>query len=348
MRWNTTRLLGSAASIVALAATMGVAQARNRNAEGPVQGGYAAMPEEAPRLGDPYEINGKRYEPKDDVTHDEVGFAGIMQGAGAVAIMHRTLPVPSYVELTNLETGKTILARVVDRGPFSNDRVADMSPEAAQLIGASNLTPIRVRRVNPPAAEKAALRNGKAAPARLDTPPALLSALRRRMTETVTPPKDMAEARPAPAASTVAPAKSPPGKRRGADFGNAPVEMAAPVAIEGERKGRFIVERRGRQSAPRPAPEPQMAEAAPPPIEEQAPAPVVHRVPTSGGSWFVQIGSFADQGNAEAMAAAAEAGLAEAGDVWRVRYGPFASRADADAALGQIRNKGYPQARVTR
>ncbi len=161
--------------------------------------------EESVKLGDPYVIAGQRFEPKDDNSFDEVGYASVKSQAGGeatfsgdpydpgtISASHRILPVPSYVEVTHLETGKTIVVRVNDRGPMAKDRVIDLSPAAAQLLGISGgTTAVRVRRVNPPLAEKAGLKAGATGTERLDTPPALLSALRRRLTETVpNRPKD--------------------------------------------------------------------------------------------------------------------------------------------------------------
>lgn len=47
---------------------------------------------------------------------------------------HRTLPIPSYVRVTNLSNGKTIMARVNDRGPFGRDRIIDLSYAAAKQL----------------------------------------------------------------------------------------------------------------------------------------------------------------------------------------------------------------------
>jgi len=47
---------------------------------------------------------------------------------------HRTLPIPSYVRITNLSNGKTLMARVNDRGPFGRDRIIDLSYAAAKQL----------------------------------------------------------------------------------------------------------------------------------------------------------------------------------------------------------------------
>ncbi len=64
--------------------------------------------------------------------------------AAAIYGANRTLPLPSYVEVTSLETGRTFLVRVNDRGPFGNDwRLIDLSEGAAQLLGIRRAAPRR-------------------------------------------------------------------------------------------------------------------------------------------------------------------------------------------------------------
>ena len=48
---------------------------------------------------------------------------------------HKSLPIPSYVKVTNLENHKTIIVRVNDRGPFHSNRIIDLSYAAAQKLG---------------------------------------------------------------------------------------------------------------------------------------------------------------------------------------------------------------------
>ena len=53
----------------------------------------------------------------------------------ALSAAHPTLPLPSYVYVTNLENGRTLLLRVNDRGPYVNDRLIDVSRAAARYLG---------------------------------------------------------------------------------------------------------------------------------------------------------------------------------------------------------------------
>jgi rare lipoprotein A len=86
--------------------------------------------------------------------------------------------------------------------------------------------------------------------------------------------------------------------------------------------------------APRPAPKP-----AP------KPAPAAARQPAG---LFVQVGAFSTRQRAETVARAAGGGVTAAGSLWRVRSGPFATQAEADAALAKARRSGYADARILR
>src|ERR1700712_5158771 len=104
-------------------------------------------------VGAPFTIGGVTYTPADKMNVDQVGYSySGGQGGTAISAAHRTLPVPSYVEVTSLETGKTILVRVERRGPMSGDGLVELSPGATAQLGVSpsGKTPVRVRRVNPP------------------------------------------------------------------------------------------------------------------------------------------------------------------------------------------------------
>ena len=133
-------------------------------------------------LGEPYEIEGVTYTPVDTLNHDEAGIA-VADDAGGMDISaaHRTLPLPSYVEVTSLETGRTILVRVTRRGPMAGYGVIALSPGALGQLELAPGTPVRVRRVNPIEQERALLRAGQQAPARMDTPMSLVEVLKRRL-----------------------------------------------------------------------------------------------------------------------------------------------------------------------
>ncbi|MFV2089168.1 MAG: septal ring lytic transglycosylase RlpA family protein [Pseudomonadales bacterium] len=58
---------------------------------------------------------------------------------------HRSLPIPTYVKVTNLENGRTTVVRINDRGPFHEDRIIDLSYAAAVKLGFAARGTARVR-----------------------------------------------------------------------------------------------------------------------------------------------------------------------------------------------------------
>ena len=56
----------------------------------------------------------------------------------AMTAAHKTLPIPCYVRVTNLENGRRVVVRVNDRGPFHGDRIIDLSYAAAYRLGYSD------------------------------------------------------------------------------------------------------------------------------------------------------------------------------------------------------------------
>lgn len=101
------------------------------------------------KVGSPYIINGVRYIPKIDTNYDTTGIAswygkdfhgkrtanGEIYNMNALTAAHKTLPMPTYVQVTNLDNGRALVVRINDRGPFVNNRIIDMSRRGAQLLG---------------------------------------------------------------------------------------------------------------------------------------------------------------------------------------------------------------------
>jgi len=118
---------------------------------------------------------------------DEVGYAGSrgVQGEGtdgAVVAVHRSLPAGTVVEVTNLESGRTILVLVTGGMGQGADHLIDLSPGATRQLGATSAsTPVRVRRVTASPQDQNALQSGQPASDRPDTPRVLLNALRKAL-----------------------------------------------------------------------------------------------------------------------------------------------------------------------
>ena len=134
------------------------------------------------KIGRPYTVAGRTYVPADDRGYEAVGIAtwyGSEHAGKATAngerfdpngftAAHTTLPMPSYVEVTVLATGARTIVRINDRGPFRPDRLIDLSRAAARLLGIERLgsARVRLRRIEPTAAQRAALAAGRPAPMR--------------------------------------------------------------------------------------------------------------------------------------------------------------------------------------
>lgn len=125
-------------------------------APGPVAKGGGVF-----KVGNPYQVGGRWYYPSHDPGYNEVGVAS-WYGPGfhgrktangeifdqyALTAAHKTLPLPSYAYVTNLENGRTVLVRINDRGPYVNDRIIDLSKASADALGykGAGLSRVRVR-----------------------------------------------------------------------------------------------------------------------------------------------------------------------------------------------------------
>jgi rare lipoprotein A len=139
------------------------------------------------RIGTPYSIAGHTYIPAEDPHYRAEGMAswygedfhgrqtanGEIYDMNSVSAAHTTLPMPSYVRVTNLSNNRSVIARVNDRGPYHSDRVIDVSVKTAILLGfyGNGLAPVRVEYVGKAPLEGsddnmliATLRQGEPAP----------------------------------------------------------------------------------------------------------------------------------------------------------------------------------------
>jgi rare lipoprotein A len=64
--------------------------------------------------------------------------------ASALTAAHRTLPFGTRVEVTNTRTGRSVVVRINDRGPFIRGRVIDLTAAGARAIGSSGLASVRL------------------------------------------------------------------------------------------------------------------------------------------------------------------------------------------------------------
>jgi rare lipoprotein A len=101
------------------------------------------------RVGKPYVVAGRVYVPEADPNYSAVGLAswygddfhgrytanGEIFDKDSISAAHPTLPLPSYVRVTNLSNRKSIIVRVNDRGPYAHNRLIDVSTKTAKLLG---------------------------------------------------------------------------------------------------------------------------------------------------------------------------------------------------------------------
>jgi rare lipoprotein A len=269
-------------------------------------------------VGEPYTVAGTAYTPEDVLNYDQVGYlAADSAGGNAVSGSHHTLPLPSYVEVTSLETGRTILVRLERRGPMNSNELLALSPGALAQIGGAAGTPVRVRRVNPPEDQRTLLRAGAPAELRMGTPMSLVEILKRKLPGQTSAAVSGAQAAPIPHIQSA-------------------VRPQAPVVVATLESN----------------PQPVRANGAPalPPLDAPGaatPAPAPTRQPAAiRGTFVVQAASFSTADNARRAAGVLNGEVTQAGRYYRVRTGPFATRGEAEASLAKVRAAGYSDARI--
>jgi rare lipoprotein A len=146
------------------------------------------------KIGQPYQVAGIWYVPKEQPDYDETGIAswygeafhlkatadGEIFDMNQFSAAHTTLPLPSIVEVTNLDNGRKLRVRVNDRGPFVDNRIIDLSRAAATELGydRKGLARVRVKYIGPAplAGPEAGVRYADARPA-LSAPMAAVTSM---------------------------------------------------------------------------------------------------------------------------------------------------------------------------
>lgn len=279
-------------------------------------------------LGEPYTVEGVNYAPADSA-FDEVGYAGLDDAADpSISVSHRTLPLPSYVEVTALDSGRTILARAERRGPMSGRHLVALSAAGFAQLGADPAQPlaVRVRRTNPQEYERALLRTNQRAPERLMTPASLLEVLRKLLIRKSTPSLVVADDLEPIASVPVG--VTPPIKRTPLK----PV-VAKPVLAK--------------------AVVPKLAIAKPDIVKPVVAKPATAKTPLATATktrataaFSIQVGTFANRANADSTAKKLAGKVSGSGKFWRVRLGPFDQRVLAEAELTRAKKAGFGDARV--
>lgn len=288
----------------------------------------AANPHE--KIGKPYYVSGIRYVPREQPEYVETGIAswygsqfhGRLTANGEIFDMyrltaaHKTLPLPSLVRVTNLENGRDIVVRLNDRGPFSGDRIIDLSKKTADTLGMKEqgLARVRVEYLGPADLDHAIVAVGEAEN---------YAALQPSQRERETPEILLAQAE-----SEMAPAPEP----------IRAVAAAPDEEAEGPEPIRVVL---SEDVIPNARNVPMSRPVTP----ESGPV-----------AYFVQVGVFEDPENAqEAATRFAEVipmriEAVAVGDIMRkrVRIGPYAHEFAAEAALREALAQGFEDAHIVR
>lgn len=279
-------------------------------------------------VGSPYVVDGAAYTPEDVLNYDEVGHLALdAQGGTAITAAHHTLPLPSYVEVTSLETGHTILVRVERRGPMDGTQLLALSSGAMEQLEAQAGNAVRVRRVNPPEDQRAMLRTGQAAARPMDTPMPLVAVLKRNL--------------PAIKPATI---------------------QAAPMLLENSVEN--LAQEPAPQPVDTPVVASETLPALPPLASVPASdgpdsttpefaaafsvaSPVgTALVQEAEGAFEVQAAAFSTATRARTAANALDGKVTQTGKFFHVRTGPFVTRSQAEASLAKVQAAGYKDARI--
>ncbi|MDY7576462.1 septal ring lytic transglycosylase RlpA family protein [Actimicrobium sp. CCI2.3] len=229
---------------------------------------------------------------------------------------HPTLPLPSYVRVTNLSNGRKIIVRINDRGPFHSSRIMDLSYTAALKLGylghgsseieIERLMPDEIARMEKDRLGERALSLDEPVAAR--APVQVLAAL-----DVKSMPVRTFVAGPASDEGAVI----PPAMTSGSAL---TIDMPAP------RPSETIV-----------------------PLALPAPAASSASAPVSSAGYYLQLGAYSQAPNAEAARVriqrtapdtSSSTEVVQTGAVYRLYSGPFSSRADAATAAQKIQDAG--------
>jgi len=289
------------------------------------------------RTGNPdsYKVRGKRYYTKKSSSgHVERGLAswygkqfhGRKTSSGepynmyAMTAAHKTLPLPSYVRVTNMENGRTAVVKVNDRGPFHGHRVIDLSYSAAKKLGViqKGTAMVEVRAIDP-------LRPAG------DTTPFLVAA------------KGVQKGR-----------RSQPSARVHSSHEPAAVSRPLPAAVASRPVDTGVKEIRER------AVDSALAAVEATPVAVKPVAQVAAKAAPSEASdsrqgLYLQVGAFGDRNNAERLRKRLVANLskrvriqsAASGEpaLYKVRIGPLDSEGEAKAISAKLVTLGVEQPR---
>ncbi len=318
------------------------------------------------KIGNPYEIFGKTYVPKEDPYYEEKGvaswygpkFHGKKTANGEIfnkevfSAAHRTLPIPSVVDVTNLDNGRKMQLRINDRGPFAHDRILDVSEAAARELGFHNngtanvhvtfnrlATDRMLAGTNMHINTDKASRNSSYA-ARLQQP-TIENAHIDTQTMVPTERYEVAKAGQITTGAYVAGAQKQPHNYYVAAAAAKP-SYAPPAAVRSsiaKEQPNYA----GHYYSDANAYEEKVKNAAS--TAENTAESYNDTAPASGGKFAVQLGAFKEYQAAEALKSrVSNAQIVTKNGVHKVQVGGFASRSDAASKLSSLKSDGFTDA----
>jgi rare lipoprotein A len=387
-------LLGSASLAACASVTTPKYSISERGQGGPysAQGSTARPPSDPGAHGTnaPYQVGGIWYVPHDQPHYDETGTAswygdafnmkatanGEIFDMSQFSAAHTTLPLPSMVEVTNLDNGKKLVVRVNDRGPFVGGRLIDLSHAAAAELGydRAGTAHVRVRYVGP-APLDGSVRYARASTAPAYAPPLRAASYASGALTVVRPADEEIFGEAATPAVAIAPAPKPYSPKPApvvvatldplppAALPAAPPSPAGPPRVSRDPYISDVVARRVQPVAMKAslaATSGQVSSAEAPASPAAPPAALSLRVAAaplpSAKAYSIQAGAFSDEGNAKRAAAQ----LASAGAVkvepfehsgvtmYRVYLAGLSDEAEARAVRDKVAAIGFADARVVR
>lgn len=306
-----------------------------------------------PGTSQDYSVNGKTYRVvKDPANFSETGLAawygeeatGNRTATGetfdpdALTAAHPTLPLPSYVRVTNLANGRQLVVRVNDRGPYTPGRIIDLSRAAGDRLNISNNTRVKVDYIN-------------VAPDGTLSGPGTIGTTVAKQSYALPSRPDIAGGMTIMGGSSAAPASQPvesPAQApdtRPVDNSSLTSEdnMGAPVRSSGFL-GAAQPLRNGVLEGSEPVAAPVSA-----PANVAAPAAAA----TGGTTYVVQVGALRDASRAEQLKNSLSkqfgvpGSVASGGDVYRVQLGRFSSRQQATALQQRLSSEAQQASFIT-
>ncbi|UWS30377.1 endolytic peptidoglycan transglycosylase RlpA [Erwinia pyrifoliae] len=315
-----------------------------------------------PATAQDYKVNGNSYKiVKDPSNFSQTGIAtsygeergsnqtatGELLDANAMTAAHPTLPLPSYVRVTNLANGRMIVVRVNDRGPYTPGRIIDLSRAAADRLNISNHTRVRIDYISvapdgslsgPGTIGTTVAKQSYALPSRPDIGGGMTA-------------NDGGAAVSAP---SLQPAQSSSPQQEARPVDNATLSnndhaMGAPVRSSG-----FLGAAQPLHSGVLEGSEPEVTAPAPASsAAAKAPAAATTAAVAASGHYVVQVGALNNPDNARQMATSlgkrfgVTGAVDSRGNIYRVQLGRFSSRQQAAALQQRLAKEAQQQSFIT-